>query len=199
MASARVRRRRPGWPGRILLAAALTGVLGGNAMIWQASAAAFSATAANPVNSWTAGLVSLTDDDAGAAMFTATGLKPGTTGQKCIKVTYAGNLTAGEVKVYAAAATGTLASYVSLTVDMGAVGTSASCGAFAAASTPINGVLLSTVATKTDYSNGYSTGWSPTVGDFRVFRFTYTLSASTPDVRQAAACAIPFIWETRDT
>src|SRR3712207_7319239 len=47
---------------------------------------------------------SLSDDDSGSAMFTATGLKPGSTGTKCIQVTYGGSLAAA-VKLYVSSST----------------------------------------------------------------------------------------------
>jgi hypothetical protein len=199
MARYRERRRRRGWALPVAVVAVLAGILSSGVMVWNASEAAFTATTANPTNSWTAGSVSLTDDDSGTAMFTATGLKPGSTATKCIKLTYGGNIASGDVKIYAAAPTGTLGGYINMTVEVGSVGTFAACGAFVAASTPINNVLLSTIGTKTDYSTGYSTGWSPAVSDTKVFRFTYTLSAATPDAQQGATCTIPFTWETQTT
>lgn len=193
---------RARWVLPVSLASVLTGVLSSGAMVWTASEAAFSATTTNPVNAWTAGIVTLTDDDSGAATFTATGLKLGNTGTKCIKVTYGGNIASGDVKIYSAAPTGTLGGYLTMTVEMGPVAGSGSftdCTGFTVSATPINAVLLSTVGTKTDYSTGYSTGWSPTAGQARVFRFTYTLSSATPDSQQGATCTMPFTWETQAT
>ena len=69
-------------------------------LVWQASNAAFSATTSNPGNSWTAGSVTLTDDDGGTspttgtAMFSAAGLVPGSTGSHCIAVTSTGTVPA---------------------------------------------------------------------------------------------------------
>jgi hypothetical protein len=39
-------------------------------MIWQSSYAAFSSDTRNAGNNWSAGTISLTDDDAGSARFT---------------------------------------------------------------------------------------------------------------------------------
>src|SRR5665647_332083 len=57
---------------------ALVAVAASAALVWQASYSAFSATTANPNNTWAAGSVVLSDDDSSdTAMFTATLLKPG--------------------------------------------------------------------------------------------------------------------------
>jgi hypothetical protein len=135
-------------------------------------------------------------------LFNSVDLKPGATGTKCIKVTYAGNVASGDVKIYSAPDAGSFDDHLTMTVEMGPVagaGTFATCTGFTTSSTPINAVVLSTVGTKVNYANGYSTGWSPTVGQARVFRFTYTVSASTPTTQQGATCSMPFTWETQST
>lgn len=45
-----------------------------SALVFTASQAAFTATTANGPNTWSAGTVAISDDDAGSAMFTATAL-----------------------------------------------------------------------------------------------------------------------------
>ncbi|MCM3661191.1 CalY family protein [Georgenia satyanarayanai] len=70
-------------------------------LVWQASYAAFTDTTENAGNSWTAGSVTITDDDQDAALFTAADLVPGSTGSQEITVTYEGTLDAA-VKVYGA-------------------------------------------------------------------------------------------------
>jgi hypothetical protein len=67
-------------------------VVASGAMVWQSSYSAFSATTASPTNNWSAGTVALSDDDSNTAMFTASNLKPGATGVKCIAVTSTGSL-----------------------------------------------------------------------------------------------------------
>src|SRR4051794_4529260 len=71
-------------------AAVPAAVLASGALVWQSSYSAFSATTSNPTNNWTAGTVALADDDSNTALFTATNLKPGSTGTKCIAVTSTG-------------------------------------------------------------------------------------------------------------
>lgn len=189
--------RLPGWAVLVAVTALATGMLSGSALMWRATHAAFNGAAGNPASAWSAGRVSLTDDDGGSALFTATGLKPGSTGQKCINVTYGGTVAAGDVRIYGATPTGTLGAYLAITVELGTTGAFANCGAFSASSTPINDVALSTVGTKANYSTGYSTGWSPAVGESRVFRFTYTMSSSIPDSQESATASMPFTWEAQ--
>ena len=175
------------WVAPLAVVAVLVGVLGSGVLVWRSSGAAFAGTTASPASSWAAGTVSLSDDDSGTALFSATGLKPGATGQKCITVTYGGTVAAGDVRIYGAAPTGTLGPDVLLTVAVGSAGAFTGCGAFAPSSTPISAVPLATVGTRTSYATGYSTGWSPAPGESAVFRFTYTLSPSVPDAQAGAA------------
>ena len=71
-------------PARLIVAvlAVPLGLLGSGALVWQASYAAFTAQTTSPGNSWSTGSVALTDDDAGAAMFSRTGLAPGSSGER---------------------------------------------------------------------------------------------------------------------
>ena len=109
-------------------------------MVWQSSYSAFSATTASPTNNWTAGTVALSDDDSNTAMFTATNLKPGATGTKCIAVTSTGSL-ASTVKLYGTsyATTNALADNINLKVEEGTGATTASCTGFTGASTLYDG------------------------------------------------------------
>jgi hypothetical protein len=175
----------------------LVGMFGSGLTVWVASHAAFTGSSASPGNAWAAGQVVLSDDDSNSALFTATGLKPGMTGTKCIAVTYGGTVASGDVRIYGTNSTGTLSPYITMTIEMGSVGSFAGCGSFTASSTPVNSVAVSTIGTKTTYATGYSTGWSPAAGASRVFRFTYAMSASTPDSQESATCALSFTWETQ--
>src|SRR4051794_12174559 len=114
----RTSRRVPGGVAKMLAIPVALVASGG--LVWHASYAAFTATTDSRGNSWTAGSVALHDDDGSAntpstatAMFNATGLKPGSTGENCLTVTYDGSIASG-VKLYIKPAdyTGsTLASY----------------------------------------------------------------------------------------
>ena len=119
-------------PKKLIVGAAIPmAVLASGGMVWQSSYSAFSATTASPTNNWSAGTVALSDDDSNTAMFTATNLKPGATGTKCIAVTSTGSL-ASTVKLYgtAYATTNALAANINLKVEEGTGATTASCTGF---------------------------------------------------------------------
>ena len=78
---------------------------------------AFSSTTANPGNSFTAGTVTISDNDSGSSMLSLSNAKPGDSTTGCITTTYTGSLSAN-VRLYAST-TGTLAPYLNLTVTQG--------------------------------------------------------------------------------
>lgn len=169
-------------------------VLGAGWLVWDASQAAFTRTTANNGNSWTAGQVTLSND-AATAMFTASGLVPGSTDSRCITVTYAGNVAAG-VKLYATNYTGTLGPYLNLTVEMGTGGSFGSCTGFSPTSTVYNGTLDGFRTTATGYGNGVG-AFSASAGTSRVYKFTYTLQNDDAAAGLTATCG--FTWEAQNT
>lgn len=173
-------------------------------VVSTASYSAFSATTVNPTSNWTAGSVALTDDDNNTALFTATGLKPGSTGTNCITVTSTGSLPSA-VKLYStnAATTNNLAANINLSVEQGTGGGFGSCSGFTPAAT--SGTLYSgTVAgfstASTNYANGVGT-WTPTgtASESRVYRFTYTVSSTAPNTVQGGTAALGFTWEAQNS
>ena len=79
--------------GRLLgYAAVPAALLLSGAMVFQSSQAAFTASTSNGPESWSAGTVALTDDDATSVIVSATNLRPGSTVTKCINITYSGSL-----------------------------------------------------------------------------------------------------------
>ncbi|HZC73141.1 MAG TPA: hypothetical protein VE442_20775 [Jatrophihabitans sp.] len=186
------------------IAAVLLGVLASGALIWQASYSAFSATTSNPTSNWSAGTVALSDDDANTALFTATGLKPGSTGTKCIAVTSTGSL-ASAVKLYGsnAATTNALSSSINLTITQGTGGGFGSCTGF----TPLgsgSSVYTGTVAGFASSATNYATGlgsWAPTGtgSETRTFQLVYTVDPNAPNSAQGGTAAIGFTWEAQNS
>lgn len=173
-------------------------------VVAQASYSAYSDSTVNPTNNWTSGTVKLSDDDANTALFTATGLKPGSTGTKCIAVTSSGTLPSA-VKLYGTAPTTTLAlsTYLNLTVTQGTAGTFASCTGFtplATGASVYSGTLLNFGATATNFASGLGS-WAPTgtAPETRTYQFVYTLSATAPDTTQGGTAAIGFTWEVQNS
>jgi len=129
-------------------------------------------------------------------MFNAAGLIPGSTGQRCIRVTYGGDVTAA-VKMYVSANTGVpLQSYIDLVIEEGTgTGTFASCTGFTSTSTLFTGTLATAATSNSSYASGWST-WSPTAAtQNRTYRITYTLNAATPDAQEGNSSTATFQWE----
>lgn len=184
-------------PGRLAALGVVVGVLLSGALVLRDTSAAFTGVTENAVNAWAAGSVALTDDDAGAALFAATDLLPGSTGQRCLTVTYTGTL-ATTVRLYTAAATdtGSAAAYVDLVVEEGSGGGFGSCAGFAASSTIFSGTLASFTASRIDHTSGVGT-WAPAGSASRVYRIRYTVNAAIPQDRQGASTTTTFQWESR--
>jgi len=186
--------------GAVAVATAVAaGLIGSGAFVWQGTNAAFTSTTSNGANNWTAGAVTIGDDDSSQALFSASGLVPSSSGSKCIKVTYTGNVTSA-VKLYVASSSGSLATYLDVVVQEGSgvgnVGDFSSCGAFSG-TTVYSGTLAGMASTTTAFGSGVGT-FAPTgSGQFKVYKFTYTLNASTPDSQQSQSASATFQWESQ--
>ncbi len=100
---------------KTLLSLLLVGTIGTVAGIGTFSA--FSATTVNAGNVFAAGTVSISDNDAGAAMYTIANATPLNPVVRCIEVTYTGSLPA-DVHLYSSAI-GAIGPFVDLTIDKG--------------------------------------------------------------------------------
>ncbi|GGQ40510.1 hypothetical protein [Couchioplanes azureus] len=182
--------------GTKMLAVALTvtgGIVVSSGVMWQASSAAFTANTGNSANSWNAGTVALSDDDTGAAMFSPTNLRPGSTGDKCITVSYTGSLSA-TVKMYGSGISGALAPYLDLVIEEGSGGGYGSCTGFTASGTAYTGTLANFGSTRNSFANGVGT-FAPASASSKTYHISYTVNASTPDSAQGASAAATFTWE----
>ena len=184
------------WRSRAVVAGVLCAALITSSLVMQRTRAAFLATSGNAGDAWAAGTVVIGDDDSGSALFSTTGLLPGSTGQKCLVVSYTGSLTA-PVKLYATSISGSLAPYVDLTIEEGTGGTfSGGCTGFSGAS-----VYSGTVTGFGTASSSYGTGvgsFAPTgSGQSKVYRITYTINTTAPDGVQGASASATLTWESR--
>ena len=189
-------------PKKFVAGAAIpVALVASGALVWQSSYSAFSASTSNPDSNWTAGSVAISDDDSNTAMFTASALKPGATGTKCIAVTSTGTLPSA-VKLYGTsyATTNGLAPNINLVVEEGTGATSSSCAGFTGGSTVFTGALSSFGTTKTSYATGVGS-WTPagSGSETKSYRITYTLSASTPDTAQGGTATLGFTWESQNS
>jgi hypothetical protein len=179
-------------------------------VVSTASYSAFSATTANPTSNWTAGTVALSDDDSNGALFTVTGLKPGSTGTKCIAVTSTGSLPS-TVNMYTTAGsyatTNSLSSNINLTVTQGTGGGFGSCTGFTALSTgsSVYSGTVAGLAATTSFSNPITaTGtaqWAPTgtASETRVYQFTYTVPTTAPSTIMGGTASVGFTWEAQNS
>ncbi|WP_127504453.1 hypothetical protein [Actinoplanes solisilvae] len=216
----RVGRRRQRNRGVVVMVA----LLGCFAMVWQASHAAFSDTTTNTGNTLGAGTVVISDNAAGA-MFTAPALAPGATGTACIGVEYLGSLTNPAVKLYftgaqesnsggaygawANDATSEADDNLSMQIevwntDLGSNPGYNNCTPGGAGSfVDLAGVapgtnLKSLINANTDYATGLLSQWGTvTANMWRVFRFTYTFSASALDSAQGDGVKFNIVWEAQ--
>ncbi|MCW2502253.1 MAG: hypothetical protein JWO79_537 [Actinomycetia bacterium] len=174
------------------------------ALVWSTTSAAFSGYSTNPGNTFATGTISLGDDDSNGALFSVSGLAPGDTGSRCVRVTYTGDARS-DVRFYTTAATysGSLGPYLDLVVSEGSAGTYANstCSDWTTGTQIYSGTLSGFASAKTDYSSGvYNSAdrWSPVAnGQYRVYKFDYTLQLSAPNSTQSTSAGIGFTWEAR--
>lgn len=171
-------------------------------LVWQSSYSAYSGDTSNPAENWATGTVALTDDDSGSALFTATNLKPGSTGTRCIVVTSNGSLPSA-VKLYGTGynATNGLGSSISLTITQGTGGSFGSCTGFTALGTGA-GLYSGTLAgfSAANFATGLGT-WTPTgtAGETRTFQLSYTVDTNAPNSTQGGSASLGFTWEAQNT
>jgi hypothetical protein len=190
-------------PFRAKLAAWITipaALIASGIVVGTASYSAFSATTSNPTSNWSAGSVALTDDDNNVALFNATGLKPGSTGQNCITVTSTGSLPS-TVKLYGtgAATTNALSSNITIQILQGTGGGFGTCTGFTALGTGgtlYNGTLAGFATGSTNFATGLGS-WAPTgtASESRVFEFVYTVSPTAPSTVMGGTASIGLTWE----
>ena len=206
-AEADTEKRGRGTAWKLLVTALVLGLIGVVAGLGTWSA--FSSTTSNSGNSFTAGTVSISDDDAGSAMFSLTGLKPGDSASKCIVVTYTGSLPA-TVRLYGTTAGTGLDQYLDLTVTRGTISSAnfPSCGNFSADSTDYIGAGAGVVfnGTLQGYADDYAsalvdpTSGSPrtwTTNEAHSYRFQVTVEDQSG--AQGKSATQTFTWEARNT
>jgi hypothetical protein len=198
-------------------------VVGG--LVWDASAAVFTASTANPGNSWVTGSVSVTDDQGGSAVLRLAGVVPDAAtevlappatgawagsgaasgGSACIKVTYSGSEPA-DVRLYAtlenAGADGGLGPFLLFDVDTGAgpsAGTDVACAGYTSHSY-LFGSAANPDLRLGDLPASYDAGlaWDGAgSGDTRWYRLSWLMPRSTGNEAQDERVEATFVWEAR--
>jgi hypothetical protein len=212
----RTRRRR-----RIAVMAGLTAC---SAVVWQSSHATFTGTTTNSANTLGAGTVVITDNDAGVAMFNASNLTPGASAAVCMGVSYTGSLTPSAIKLYFTGATesnngGAYVAWANdttsemddnttlqiqvnsadLASDPGSSCAPAGYVGFTDVAAAAPGTSLKTlINTDVSFAAGLPSQWGTIVATkWRVFKFTYTFSASAPNSSQGDGTKFNVVWEAQ--
>ena len=162
---------------KTLLSLLLVGALGVVAGIGTFSA--FSATTVNAGNTFDAGTVAISDNDANSAMYNIADAAPGDSVSACIQVTYTGSLDS-TVALYGSAV-GAIGQYVDLTVEKGTgMAGFPDCTGFTPQGGAIySGTLGGFATAHSNFGNGVVTNpgaqivWNQ--NDALVYRFTLTL------------------------
>ena len=186
---------------KTLLTLLLVGVIGTVAGIGTFSA--FSATTVNAGNTFDAGTVVISDNDAGSAMYNITGAKPNDVVVRCIRVTYTGSLPS-TVKLYTTTPINPFGQYVTLAVDKGSMpaGTTfPNCIGFTSESSVFTGTLSGFAASDTSFATGAAanpgaqTQWN--LNDTLVYRFTLTMQ-DNPLAVGGSSGTHSFTWEAQN-
>jgi hypothetical protein len=186
---------------KTLLSLLLVGVVGTVASIGTYSA--FSATTVNPGDSFAAGTVVISDNDANAAMYTITGAKPNDVVTRCIRVTYTGSLPA-LVRLYTTTPINAFGQYVTLSIDKGTMPgatTFPNCTGFTSESNIFSGTLSSFAAGNTNWATGspanpgVQTQWNQ--NDSLVYQFTLTMQ-DNPLAVGGTSGTHNFTWEAQN-
>jgi hypothetical protein len=191
------RRRLRRW----LVVLSVIGVV--NALIGAGTLSAFSGSTGNASDVVTAGTVTI-GTNAGSAILSMAGGRPGSTATGCIKVTFTGSLPS-TVRLYQTLS-GTLAPYLTMTVTRGSY--DSTCSSFTADATNYigagAGVIYSGLLSgfPTTYGAGLvdPTAGSPetwTTGEVHAYRFVVTLNDD--DNAQGLSSSATFTWEARNT
>jgi len=121
-------------------------------LVWQSAYAAFTDSTPTTTLTWSTGTVAIADDDSGAVLFSASGLRPGATQTRCITVTSTGSAPS-LIRLYGTGKTTSksLSTYLTVVVSAGTGGSAASCVGFVPGSTVYRGTLA---AFPTTYASG---------------------------------------------
>jgi hypothetical protein len=190
-------------------------VMAAAGVVWKASYSAFSAETRNSGNSWSTGVVALTDDDSGSARFNVTNLVPAQTETKCIKVTSSASVP-GTVKLYilnpVTSVVG-LETHIKLTVTNGNGGDFASCTGYTSTGTVIATQTLGTAETTytsyatgagvTDVAHGLWVTTGVVAGESKTYQLTWLFDSSgltqdQLDALQGAHVGLDFEWEVQN-
>jgi hypothetical protein len=187
---------------KLLAALIATGVIA--VASGQATFAAFTLTTQNTNDSYVAGSVALSDNDAGTVMWDVANQLPTSAAVvRCIRVTYTGSLPAG-VRLYTTTASSPLDQYLNVTVEKGSMPVATvfpNCAGFVSEATIAPaGTLQAFKTARTGWANGLpafpgaTTAWN--TGNSLVYRFTVQLQ--NVFAAQGLTGLVGFTWEAQN-
>jgi predicted ribosomally synthesized peptide with SipW-like signal peptide len=197
--------RRRGW--KVAVSLLVLGVLGvALAGTWSA----FSATTDNEGNTFSAGTVTLSDNDADSALFSLSNAAGGSSDTGCITVTYTGSL-ASTVRLYGTTGGTGLDQYLDLEITRGSLPSTPdfdSCDGFTADGTDYIGAGAGVIynGTLQGYADDYDAGLvDPTSGtpeswatlESHVYQIQVTVQDN--DLAQGKNATQTFTWEARNS
>lgn len=159
------------------------------------SQAAFTDSTDNAGNSWTAGSVTLTDDDSNTALFSYSGWTPTDTASNCIVVTYSGDVLPAAIRLHAIT-TGGLDDYLDFTVELGTGGSFGNCAGFTPTSTIFSSTLTNFALAHSDYASGLNVFTAATNPTSQTLRITTTLQDN--NAAQGLSSTATLTWETQE-
>lgn len=160
-------------------------------LVVSRSGAALSVENASASIAVQSGSILLHDDDRGESLFNATDLVPGRSTQGCIELTYDGTILPADVTL-AADATGPLARFLDMTVEVGTGGDFDSCDGFEPSAQLFRGSLAELAAVSRE--SPLLLGRMVNQGEKRTVRFTYEVEDVQEAVDKQASAS--FIWES---
>jgi predicted ribosomally synthesized peptide with SipW-like signal peptide len=164
---------------------------------------AFSSTTENPGNQIDTGTVALSDNDSASALYDVANGKPGTTVERCITVTFSGDLDS-DVRLYLPDAVAPLGQYVDLTITPGtdASPSFGDCTGFVADPAPLySGTLAAFQGAHSDWDSGRpdtpegQSEWSQ--GDTVTYRFQLTVQDDNAAQGKATGTH-RIVWQARN-
>ena len=172
-----------------VVSAAFVGVL-----LLGGTRAAFVDTTDNATNTFSAGDVVLSDDDAGSVLFDIANLAPGDARTRCIAVDYNGSLTA-DVRLYGEVGGNGLADFLDVDIEAGTGGGSTSCSGFVPSTALFSGTLAGFGAAHTGYASGLGGFAGATDPASRTYRITVVLRDD--NAAQGRSATAGFTWEAQ--
>lgn len=179
--------------GRVVASALALAVIAGVGLYGTLSV--FTDTTGNSGNTFAAGTVVITDDDAGSAAFAIDGMRPGDSATRCVNVVNAGSMTFSNVAFSGTPGGNGLAGELTVDVDRGTGATggpTASCAGFTAVTDDIVGGRLSdfpTIGAPVDDP----VGWTPAAR--KSYRVVVALPADTPNSAQGRTATLDIRWD----